>query len=106
MDGDDLTEFKITAQLLTIRQVSIIIQVHPNTVLNYLAAGKLKGHNPNGDKKGLRVTVSSVREYLKSFLIDNFDEKSFDSQVEELTQPAVQKAPVRRHHRGGWVKNY
>lgn len=101
-----MTDIPIRAQLLTVRQVSIIIQVHPNTVLNYLAAGdkKLRAHNPNGDKKGLRITVDSLREYLKAYLLESFDEKTFEAQIDQATAPQHPKAPpARRTVSSGWV---
>lgn len=101
----------IKAQLLTVRQVALIIQVHPNTVMTYLAQGKLRGHNPNGagpGKKGLRITVTSVHDYLKGYLIEAFDEQAFEAQVQEITMPARAKAaPLRRAPRGGsWVRDW
>ena len=68
---------------LTVREVSNILHVHPNTVTNYLAKGRLlKGHDPNRDKKSLGVTVESLEKYLREFLLESFDEKLFESSVE------------------------
>lgn len=93
--------------LLTVRQVAFIIQVHPNTVINYLSQGKLKGHNPNGDKKGLRITEISVREYVKTYQLENFDEKIYERQIEQATHEQQAK-PARRVISQGpsWVKRW
>ncbi|MFA6054027.1 MAG: helix-turn-helix domain-containing protein [Thermodesulfovibrionales bacterium] len=86
-----MTELSVKPHLLTIHQVSIIIQVHEKTVRNYIAEGKLKGHNPNGVKpgvRGLRVTVESVREYLKNYELDEFNDDDFDKKISLITQNA------------------
>jgi len=100
-----MVDIPIKPHLLTIQQVSIIIQVHPNTVRNYLAEGKLKGHNPNGNTKGLRITVESVRSYLQAFLIDSFDEKTFDEQIQHVS--SHKPAPIRPVRKStGWVRQW
>jgi hypothetical protein len=68
---------------LTVRQVSNILHVHPNTVINYLRKGRLlKGSVSNGDKKSLGITVESLEKYLREFLLESFDEKLFESSVQ------------------------
>ena len=99
---------EIKPQLLTIYQVSIIIQVHPNTVRNYVTEGKLKGHNPNGNFKGLRITVESVKKFLQNFLLEDFNEQLFEKEIDKVSQPAP-KAEVKINkftgrQRGGWMK--
>lgn len=103
-----MTDIPIKAHLLTVRQVSVILQVHTNTVINYIAQGKLKGHNPNGDKKGLRVTTLSVRDYLQKYILENFDEKAFEEQVEQATRPVHTKTVTasRRPRTSSWVKSW
>lgn len=102
-----MTDIPVKPHLLTVRQVAIIIQVHPNTVINYLAAGdkKLKAHNPNGDKKGLRITVDSLREYLKSYLLESFDEKTFEENIDRAVHQ-VTKPAARSVRSSSWVRNY
>lgn len=103
-----MTDMPIRPHLLTLEQVAIIIMVHPRTVRNYITEGKLKGHNPNGNLKGLRVTVESVRAYLRTHLLAEFRDADF----EETLHQAVEKAPVckpvmPRPSRGsGWVKRW
>jgi len=99
---------EIKPQLLTIYQVSVIIQVHPNTVRNYVAEGKLKGHNPNGNFKGLRITVESVEKFLQSFLLDDFNARMFENEIEKISPPAP-KTEVKINKftgrpRGGWLR--
>ena len=99
---------EIKPQLLTIYQVSVIIQVHPNTVRNYVTEGKLKGHNPNGNLKGLRITVESVKKFLQSFLLDEFNEQMFEKEVDKATtQTASPKTTINKFTgkpRGGWMR--
>jgi excisionase family DNA binding protein len=86
-----MNDFPIRPHLLTIRQVAVIIQVHEKTVRNYIEEGKLKGHNPNGKRNGatgLRVTVESVREYLKKFELDEFNEDEFNMQLQKISIPS------------------
>lgn len=63
----------LEGKLLRLDQVAQIIQVHPRTVRRYIDEGKLKGHNPNPGRKGLRVTVESLREYLRKYELPNYD---------------------------------
>ena len=100
-----MTELPIRPHLLTVRQVSVIIGVHTNTVLNYIASGKLKGHNPNGDKKGLRVTEASVRDYLRAYLLDSFDEKIFEADVDSAVHASAKTAHPRQKSTG-WVSRW
>ena len=79
-----MTALPIRPHLLTLRQVSVIIQVHERTVRRYIDEGKLSGHNPNGDAKGLRIPVESVRAYLRMYLLDDFSDDAFDYQIDAL----------------------
>ena len=106
MGNQMVNDIQIKPHLLTIYQVSIIIQVHPKTVRNYIAEGKLKGHNPNNyGAKGLRVTIESVREYLKKYELDKFNKKEFEKQIEKISEPRESPKSIRRPG-SGWVKNW
>ena len=107
MGNQMVNDIQIKPHLLTVYQVSIIIQVHPKTVRNYIAEGKLKGHNPNNyGAKGLRITVESVREYLKKYELDKFNKKEFEKQIEKINEfPPIPQKSIRRQG-SGWVKNW
>lgn len=96
-------DLPVKPALLTVRQVAFIIQVHPNTVLNYTAQGKLKAHNPSGNGKGLRITVESVKVYLQKYLLESFDEKTFEDSIQTAVLPPEPKPRPRTR---GWVKNW
>lgn len=84
-----MTDLPVKPHLLTIYQVSIIIMKSERTVREYISEGKLKGHNPNGIKngaKGLRITVESVKDYLRKFELDEFNDAEFDKTLDKIAQ--------------------
>jgi excisionase family DNA binding protein len=84
-----MTDLPVKPHLLTIKQVAYIIQVHEKTVRRFIEEGKLTGHNPNGIKPGatgLRITVDSVKNYLRRFQLDEFNDDDFDKKMISIVQ--------------------
>jgi len=63
--------------------------------------GKLIGHNPNSDKKGLRITSASVEEYLQKYTLNKLN----DLNLQEKTLKDNKKT-VFSLKRKGFVKNF
>jgi excisionase family DNA binding protein len=66
-------------EMLNIREVSKVLSVHPNTVVELIKAGDIPGYKVGGNRvdkdslnfstSGIRFKAQDVREYLTSVLI-------------------------------------
>ena len=54
----------MSEELLTVREVSARLKVHPETVRDWLRLGRIKGSRLGGDKSGWRVRVSEIDKFL------------------------------------------
>lgn len=100
--GEEMNEIQIRPHLLTLQQVAIILQVHIRTIRRYMEEGKLIGHNPNGKGiRGLRVTVESLKKYLREYELDEFNDVELEDKIQVITQP--QKNQKRKP---GWVRSW
>ena len=54
----------VDEQLFTVQQIAERLQVHENTVLNWLKRGDLRGIKLGGTKAGWRIRASEVERFL------------------------------------------
>jgi len=87
-----------------VRHVAELLDCHVNTVMTYIAEGKLEGHNPNGPGvKGLRVTVESLKKYERKYLLKKLDLAKFKKEIEDITKEPKKK---RQRRNKGFALNY
>ena len=53
-------------QLLTLQEVKYILQIGYERILELIRKGELEGFSLEGDMRAVRVTPSSLNEYLES----------------------------------------
>lgn len=66
----------MTAILMRPGKVALMLDISKSKVYQLIHDGKLKAHNPQPGKKGIRIYTSSVEEYIVKYAIPpNFYER-------------------------------